>query len=153
MVFHALCPGFCSLPVTQFLCAISSFRFIFPSFDQWSWFHLWLPSWVTIFKTLFPYFCFRLTADMFLILCPLPLAITLTNWKLPIKACGYHLECSDSYSLGATMTSFVLSQQWYFPFLGYYCSCSLYSLFACYLLTVLSPVNKVFISAKTLNQV
>lgn len=82
-----LCALFVPWFVTQLLPAFSTFSFTPPSWDLCSSFYPWRPRKVIVFSffkfTIF--FCFWLIADMPFMLYPLPLAMTLTNWKLLIK--------------------------------------------------------------------
>lgn len=106
-----------SPPLASFLPAVTCVPGFIPGFQIE----------LLFFKKLFPFFYFWLIADISLMLCPLPLAMTLTNWKSLIK--GWWLTpwmlwlCSS-----AMMTSFVWPQQWYFLFLCYRCSCALHAL-------------------------
>lgn len=94
LVFQRMADSWCSMlcalafvlwSVTQLLHGFSTFSFISLNCDLCSWFYLWFPSRVFFFFLSFPLFCSWLIADMCFMVCPLSLAMSLTNWKLLIK--------------------------------------------------------------------
>lgn len=109
-----------SPPLASFLPAVTCVPGCIPAFE---------------IKLLFFKKYFYVSASDLLLMC---LALCPWPWLWLIGKCSsrtghYYLECSDSYSPGTTMTSYVLSQQWYFLFLSYLYTCALYFLLTCYL--------------------